>query len=142
MVANQKVTGRSASIPWGIGIGVLVSVLLTVVGSAVVALLVSSETLPENGIGYCSIVILILSASIGSAVSYGLIKHRRLVVCMLHGLSYYLVLLGCTALFFGGQYQGMGVTALVVLAGCGTVGLLGLKGGKTTGIKIKKITSR
>lgn len=128
--------------PLGVGMGVIFSVLLTIVGSAVVALLISREALPENGIGYCSIVILILSASISSAVSYGFIKHRRLVVCLLHGFSYYLVLLGCTALFFGGQYQGMGVTALVVLAGCGTVGLLGLKGEKATAIKMKKITSR
>ena len=93
MVVNQKVTGRSASLIGGIGIGVFVSVLLTVVGSAAAALLISREALTENAIGYCSIVILILSTVSGSAVTYGSIRHRRLLVCLLHGLAYYLNIL-------------------------------------------------
>lgn len=142
MVANQKVTGAAASIPKGIGIGLLISILITVAGSAMTALLITREALPENGIGYCAIVILILSASIGALVAYKSIKHRRMVVCMVHGLCYYLILLSITALFFGGQYQGMGVTALAVLAGCSAVGLLGLKGEKRSTVRVKKFLSR
>ena len=36
-------------------------------------------------------------------------------MCLAAGGGYYLCLLAITALFFGGQYQGVGVTALMVL---------------------------
>jgi hypothetical protein len=46
---------------------------------------------------------------------------------MASGAGYYLTLLAMTALFFGGQYQGMGVTLGLVLAGAGTATLLSVK---------------
>lgn len=142
MVVNQRVTGRATSMPAGIGVGLLASIFLTVAGSAIVSLLISRETIQENGIGYGAILILLLSSSVGALAAWRCIRHQRVIVCMIHGLCYYLVLLGFTALFFGGQYQGMGVTALVILAGCGTIGLLGLSGGKKGNRKIKKMLPR
>ena len=142
MVVNQRVTGKAMSMPAGIGIGVLVSTLMTVAGAAALALLISKETIPENGIGYGVIVTLLLASSLGALTAWRCIRHRRMVVCLVQGLCYYIVLLGFTALFFGGQYQGMGITGLVILGGCGAVGLLGLNGGKTGNRKIKKMLSR
>ena len=80
--------------------------------------------------GYGIILTLLLSTIIGAWISVGRIQRLRMQMCMLSGLCYYLTLLAMTALFFGGQYSGVGITALVVVGGCGTVAILGLGGGK------------
>ena len=134
MVMNRKVTGTAASLPVGLAVGAVVSSAVTAAGSALAAKLVLGGSIPEGAIGYCAMVILLLASALGAWTAAGRIRHRRLYVCMLSGAVYYGCLLMLTALFFGGQYQGMGVTALVVLAGCVTAALLEKKGkGKPSG---------
>lgn len=142
MVINKKVTGKALSIPVGIAVGLSASMILTLIGTAVMANLILSESLSENAIGYGAIVILLLSSAMGAWLAAALSKRRWMVVCLGAGGSYYLTLLGITALFFGGQYQGMGVTVLVVLGGCGAVGLLGLREGKGGAKRHRKYRSR
>lgn len=127
MGMNQKVTGRAMSMPAGIAVGMLVSLLVTLVGALLLGWLIDSETMTTNSIGYGSMVILLAASALGALVSKHRIKHRALVVCLLSGTGYYLSLLSITALFFGGQYQGMGVTLALVLAGAGGAGLLCIK---------------
>lgn len=128
MVVNRKVTGTAAAMPVGLAIGLGVSMGVTLLGSGILAWLINREMVAQSGIGYGSLGILLASSLLGAAVSYGKIKHRRMLVCALSGAVYFVSLLCVTALFFGGQYQGMGVTGLVILAGSLCVGLLGLKG--------------
>lgn len=142
MVANQKVTGRALSMPAGIGMGLALCIGVTLVGSALVGWLVSREILPYSGIGYGSMGILLSASILGAWMAVSRVKRQRLVVCLVLGLTYYLVLLSVTALFFGGEYSGMGVTALVILAGCGTVALLGLKGERGAKRRRPKFRSR
>lgn len=127
MVANKKVTGRAKSLPVGIGIGLLGSIGITLCLAAVLAALIARETVAMEAAGYGAMGILLVSAGAGAWISAGLVKRQRLMVCLILGAAYYICLLSATALFFGGQYQGMGVTALVILAGVGAVILLGLK---------------
>ena len=142
MRVNQKVTGKSMSIAGGVGIGVLASVVITIISSLILAALVNNEIVKENGLGYGVIMVLLLSAVTGSLVAWKCIRHRRLLVCTLSGVGYYVALIGITALLFGGQYQGMGVTALVVLAGCGCVALIGVNGKKAGKYSFKKMLPR
>lgn len=133
MVANRKVTGTASTMPVGLAIGLAVSLLVTVLGAALSAYFVLTEKIPEEGVGYCAGGILLLSSMLGAFVAEKRTKRKRLIVCVLLGGLYYAALTAATALFFGGQYQGMGVTALLVLAGSGCVGLLAAKkesGGK------------
>lgn len=125
MVTNRKVTGTASSVPAGLALGALVSLTVTVVGSVLTANLVLKELIAESNIGYCSMIILLVSSFLSAWTAAARIKHRRLYVSILAGVVYYGILLGITALFFGGQYQGMGVTALVVIAGCGAAALMG-----------------
>ena len=74
MVSNQKTTGKATSIPVGILFGVSISMLVTLVGAAIAAWLISAEITPQNSVGYLSAVILALSGAIGAAVSAGRIK--------------------------------------------------------------------
>lgn len=130
MVLNRKVTGTASAMPVGLAMGLAASLGITLVGSAILAWLVGSEKLGQGSIGYGSLVILLLASVLGAVTAFGKIRHRRMLVCVLSGVLYYGSLLCVTALFFGGQYQGMGVTALVVLGGCLCVALLGLGGGR------------
>lgn len=130
MVAKGKPTGLATSIPAGLAAGTIAALLWTVVGAAITAGLISGETLPESAIGYGALVILITASFLSAQISFHKIKHRRALVSLAAGGIFYLVLLSMNALFFGGQYAGMGVTALAVLAGCGTSLLLGLRQGR------------
>lgn len=127
MVVNQKVTGTASSMPAGLAVGAVFSLAVTIIGSGLVAWLVGRETLPEDSIGYCAMAILLLAGVSGAAMAVGRIKRRRAMVCMLSGTIYYICLLGITALFFGGQYQGMGVTGLMVFCGVMLVLLAGVR---------------
>ena len=124
MNANVRPTGRAMSLPGGLAIGLIVSMSVTVAVSVILTKLVLSEVLKMQNIGYGILILLIMSAFLGAMVAQGKVKHRRLMVCVLSGVVYYGVLLGITALFFGGQYAGAGVTGLLILAGSGTAALL------------------
>ncbi len=137
MVANRKVTGRAKSLPVGIGLGLLGSIGITLCLAAILAALMARETVGMDAAGYGAMGVLLISAGAGAWIAASLVKRQRLMVCLILGVAYYICLLSTTALFFGGQYRGMGVTALVILAGVGTVILLGLKG-EGTGVKRRK----
>ena len=131
MTVNQKVTGTAVSMPAGIAMGCAISLLITAAGSMLVAKLIADEVLMDTAIGYGAMLVLLLASALGAAIAAAKVKRMRLQVCLLTGVAYYGALLAITALFFGGQYQGMGVTALLVLAGTGASILLGVREKKT-----------
>ncbi|MBE6940711.1 MAG: hypothetical protein E7455_00265 [Ruminococcaceae bacterium] len=122
-----KKSGKTIGIPAGIAIGTLTSLAISIAGAAVSAWLVSSEKIGEGGIGYASLIIVALATVGGAWFSVSMIKRLRLQMCMLSGVCYFLCLLGMTALFFGGQYQGIGSVAIAVICGCGIVALAPMK---------------
>lgn len=127
MISNQKPTGRASGMATGLILGLLGALSVTLIGAAVFAKLISQAYLQESAMGYISGAILVLSSGVGAWVSAKRIKRQRMLVCLLSALCYLLVLVSCTALFFGGRYAGLWVTALAVLGtGC-AVGFLGLR---------------
>ena len=124
MTVNQKVTGTAVTMPMGICIGSSISVALTILGAGFVAKLISMEMLQETAIGYGAMIIILLASISGAGIAVRKVKKRMRQVSALVGVFYYVMLLAMTAILFGGKYQGMGVTALLVLAGCGVVVLI------------------
>lgn len=114
------------SIPAAIGVGTGISMLVTLFGVGILAWLLNTERLQENIIGYATVIILLLSSFAGANMAVSMNKEKRMIISLITGAAYLLTLLACTALFFGGQYQGVGVTGLVVLAGCISTAILGL----------------
>lgn len=127
MVRNKKVSGTAKSVPVGICIGTAAALAVTLVGTLIAAWLISYEKIDENASGYCAMIILLTASAIGAYTVQAVVKHNKPVMCVAAGITYYLMLLAITALFFGGQYQAMGVTALVIAAGSSVVILVGLK---------------
>lgn len=127
MIINKMATGRATPMPVGFSLGVGIGVGVTLILSAFIAYFVQSGSLEESAVGYSSGVILLLSSALGALVSASRIKRRWMLICLGTGGLYYLSLIAMTGLFFGGQYQGMGVTAILVFIGAGLTGLLGAK---------------
>lgn len=139
MIATKKPTGRASSMGAGLVIGGLSGLIITLFGSAILAKLIDANVFPETSIGYGVMVILLLESFLGALLAFAKIRRQRLLVCMATGLIQFLLLLSMTALFFGGQYSGVGVTALLILCGSALAALLGLRenrGGKMRKIRI------
>ena len=136
---SQKPTGRTSSMAKGVAIGVITSVMVTILSAAILAKLVDAKLLAEEKIGYVILVILLLASYLAGKIAWTKTKRRRLMTCALAGGIYFGVLLSMTALFFGGQYESVGVTALLILAGIGLASLPSLqagRGGRSRKIKI------
>ncbi len=120
------------SMPGGIGLGVGVSAAITLLLCWLISWLIASERVGENAIGYAAMTILLVSAYVGALLAAARIKHQKMMICLLSGAAYFAVLLACTALFFGGQYQGVGISALLIAAGSIAAAMTdaGIVGGK------------
>ena len=124
--------GSTVSMTAGIGTGVVTALGITLLLSLAAAGLISSGTIQQQSVGYCAMVILLLSTVCGCRTAAIRIRGRNALVCMVTGGGYFLSLLAMTGLLFGGRYQAVGVTGLLVLGGSGTAMLLRGKGNAAT----------
>lgn len=139
MGVHKKASGRAVSIPHGLLTGMVVSVGWSILCAAITSMLVVNEIIPYETLGYCVLIILITASFVAAEVSYSKIKHRRVFITGCAGGMYFISLLMMNALFFGGQYRGVGVTVLAILGGAGASLLLGLRReGKRSQVKYKK----
>ena len=129
MVRNGKPTGTAASMPIGVAAGVGVAVLLLLAGSALAAWLMQSGNMKEDGIGYGAMTILLVSSIAGVWTAMRVVKHNALVVGLSTAAAYFILLLGMTAIFFGGQYQGIIPTGIMIFGGSIGAVLVGNRAG-------------
>lgn len=128
MKGKGKGSGRAMSMPAGIGMGVGISYGIMLLSAAVLAWLILTQRVGEEVIGWGSMLILAISAALGSLTAWTRIRHRRLFVTAVTAAGYYAVLL-VTALAFGGGFSGMGATAGMVVLGGGIAQIPALFGG-------------
>jgi putative membrane protein (TIGR04086 family) len=134
----KKSSAKTAvALPVGIGLGVLVSLIVTLIGATAITQLVTTEKISENNIGYAIIAVLLISSIIGAWMAATQTKRLRLQVCLLEGTGYFLTLMAMTALFFGGRYQGMWATCITILLGSTMMALLSTLGQRKWKIKNK-----
>ena len=124
MGIHPKATGRSSSLGSGIAAGVAAALALTLLLGALLALFISREVVRQESLGYGVMVILFLAAALGSRLAYGKVRHQRPLVFLLTAVSYLVSLTAITALFFGGQFEGIFPTAMLIIGGSGTAFLL------------------
>jgi len=117
MVVNQKPTGTAKSMPIGLAYGWGTSVGVTALLCALLAILILNGKIGWETAGYGAIVMIAGSAYVGAAVSCRMIKHRKLIVCLMSGAIYLCTLLGTTALLFGRVQGSMWVTVMLIVGG-------------------------
>ena len=121
----KKQGGKAIAMPVGIAFGIMVAVVITLLGAILLTSLIAGEKMELEALGYGIMAIQFLGGIIGAVTAMLAIKRQKMQVCLLTGLSYFLVLLASNALFFGGQYEGVLTTGLILLVGCGITAILG-----------------
>ncbi len=142
MTVNQKVSGTASTMPAGLLKGAVAAIIMTIAGAALMSALIIREVLRETSIGYCAMVVLLISPLAGALIAMNAVKQKLAIVAALSAGIYYLLLLGTNALLLKGEYTGMGVTALLVLAGAGSALLLKLRQPKTKRNRVRKNAPR
>ena len=138
METAKKVRGTALSMPKGIALGTLISVMITALLAAVLAWLLMTDKIKKEASGYLMMGIPMLASFLGSWMSAAKIKRRWMLVCSITGGIYFLSLLAVTAICFGGNYQSVGVTGLLVLGGSLLSGMLGLTKGRDSTKSFRK----
>lgn len=110
--------------------GVAVSLIISLLGAAVLAWLISWERMEETAMNAGCFAILAVAALIGGLFSSKAIGEKRMLICLITAAGFYIALL-VLALVFGGRFAGLGRNALGVLTGGGIAILLGLVGNKS-----------
>lgn len=126
MNSKMHSTGKTKSIPAGMAISAAVSMTITVVLAAAIAYGLHVQRITWEQAGYWIMGMLFLASFAGGKSGYGAIKGQRCMISLLCGLLYWGLLLCVTALFFGGDYEGVWVTACIILAGSEASALLSI----------------
>lgn len=123
MGKKRSVKESGVSIPKAIGYSLIVSMITSLLGILAAAYLIYNEIIIQENMGVVVTVVLLLSSAASAITAINTAKRMRLQMSLLSGVAYYLLLLSVTALFFGGEYSGIVLTAVTILASCGIVAI-------------------
>lgn len=115
---------RATSTWKGLALGLVVSMVVTFAILVIAAKLIQTEIIEEECLGYGVMAAILLGAFGGAATGAVSIQRRKGLICLFSGVLYWGTLLGITALFFGGQYQSVGITGMLIFAGVGAAAFL------------------
>ena len=124
----KKQTGRSPSVVNSVLKGTGMAVGWTVLCAMVIAKLIEGEMMPMESVGYGSMAAHLSAVYLGAMAAYKGAGHMGDAAAGITGGGYYLILLFINALFFGGQFTGLGITLALVVLASGAVILTAGKG--------------
>lgn len=125
---KQKAVNRQGKkIPVGIGIAMLYAMAVMLAGTLVLTWLLSTERIQEGAISYGVMIVLILSAGAASGAAIYHVRQNVLPVSVGTCFSLIIVLLGMNALFYDGNYDGVGATTIMILSTGIAVAMVALK---------------
>ena len=110
-------------------IGTATSILTSVIGAAITAWMISTGKAPQSGTNTAGWIILFLSAACGSWIASKMAEGKKLQTAMITGGTYLMILILMTALFFGGNYSGLWVGAILTGAASLATAMLSLRQG-------------
>ena len=126
-MVSLKNNDRIQRVMMAVGGGTVTGLLVAIVGACLLSFLIHKNRIGLEQTGIWLTVVLLLSSFSGALVAGKGTKENRLPAILATGLCYFIVLLSCTALFFGGEYQGIWITLLVISAGTVSCAILCLK---------------
>ena len=137
MLVNHKPTGVASGMAGGLAAGTAAAFGLTLLLGGILAFFIGREVVRQENLGYGVMAILFLAGALGFSVAYRRIQRRRLLVFLLSAAAFLVSLTALTALFFGGQFEGIFPTAMLIIGGSGTAFLLSMR--RESGAKHRKI---
>ena len=126
MVANKKMPTKK-SVPYGMITGCALSVVLTLMGAFGIAIMLGKEVIYGASVDYAVMAVTAIAAFCGSLLAVRMAGKGILLAAMGTGIMYMAILLCCNALFFDGQYNGVGTRMAAAAIGCGCVLIIKLK---------------
>ena len=137
MVRQARGKGKIPVIPAAVGIGLGAAWILTILGAVVMTFALAGETISIDSMGFGIVVILFVSTFAASMVATWYAKGKKMQISLITAGVYFLTLLAMNAIFFGGEYRGVGVYLLVVILSGAVAAFVGMGGGKSRKHKIK-----
>ena len=112
----KQQTGRSPSVGKAILSGTSTGAATSFLGAAVLAKLLDMEVMKMENVGYGILMIHLLAVFLGVKATLRRAGKAGTWAAAATGASYFLLLLAVNALFFQGEFTGMGVTLLLIAA--------------------------
>ena len=110
----KKLSGRAPSLGRSVAVGAALGAAWTVLSAMLIAKLIDSEILAMENVGYASMIAVLSAVFMGASLAGKKAGHMVIQAAAISGVAYFVCLLLVNALFFGGSYKGIGVTALLV----------------------------
>ena len=113
---------------------------ITLIGSGICAGMILKGMIPERYTGYCVMLILLLASTLGAMIAGINNKVKKPQRILLNCVLYEGALLILTAVLFGGNYRGIGVTSIIIFSGGALAAICtnrNTKGRKRHGFKIR-----
>lgn len=120
----KKAKGTATAIPIGVLWGAIISLLMTIISALMLTWLTLNGITDQEKLGYSIMVSILLATMIGSFVSSTLVKRRKLLICWVTGMAYYITLLEINALLLGRNFQGVIAEGLLITEGSLISGIL------------------
>ena len=128
MVTNKRVFGRAGSMAKGVLVGTIAALVITIAVALLLTQLILSDKMDFTVLGYSAMIMLPLASAVSALISVGIVKRRRMQTAMLAGVAYFVMLSLINFIFFGGHFDGLLVTILLILGGAFCVGIWGIRG--------------
>ncbi len=128
MIMKEKAWKKTASLPASLCLGMAASVLLTLLSAVVITFMVAGEQIEESAVTHGAALTMLIASAVGAFVASCGAQEKLLWRCLLVGGVYLLCVLLLNAIAFGASFGNLTAGILAVIAGCGTVALLRLRG--------------
>ncbi len=133
MITAGKQTGKTISVPKGLALSEIVSMGITLMLSFTLAKMLDAQNLSWEQAGYWIMIMLFTAAFSGAKVAAASIRRQKVFISVMSGILYWGSLLCVTALFFGGNYEAVPETGLIIMAGSGCAAMLSVPQWKKRG---------
>lgn len=129
MKRNQM---KATSAPITVGVGVLLSFVITVLAAILIAMMIIGERMDQNQIHLGSAATLLLASFVGTFYVVITMGEKRLLFSAVSGGVYFLLLLLVTLLCFEGVYANVWQALIMVIGGSISAGIIKMNSKKTS----------
>ena len=135
MKRNQS---KATSVPITIGVGLVLSLIITVLAAVLIAMMVISERMEPGHIYFGSAATLLLASFIGALYVVLMMGEKKLLFSMVTGVAYFLVQVCVSMLFFDGMIANAWQALILVIGGSFSAGIIKMNSKKNSYRKWKK----
>lgn len=115
----MKQTGKAKSVPEGIIIATIISIIETMLLSFIIAYSLNTELITWEQAGYWIMIVLFIVSFSGAKCAITTVRRQRVLLSIMSGTVYWGILLCISALLWNNGFEAVWETGSVIIAGCG-----------------------